>query len=108
MYSFVLSRGLHAFGVEKEDRIVNIKKKKPMTLAVDQLTNVVRAAEVFNLICKMLSFNPEQRPTATAILNDAFFYHPSYEISAGVETTVAVQPKPMGKLYNIFILFVVY
>ena len=102
LYVFVLSRGLHAFGVEKEDRIVNIKKRQPMTLTIQQLKNVVRAAEVFKLICKMLSFDPEQRPIATAVLNDAFFYHPNYETSTAVETTVPVETKPKGKLLFVF------
>ena len=73
LFAYVLSGGVHPFGVEKEDRIVNIKKKQPMSFTIQHLNGVVGAAGVFDLICSMLSFDPEERPTASAVFKDPFF-----------------------------------
>ena len=73
VFAYVLSGGIHPFGKEKEDRIVKIKKKEPMTFTLKQLVNVDGAEKVFDLICSMLSFDPEERPTASAVFNDTFF-----------------------------------
>ena len=73
LFAYVLSRGIHPFGSEKEDRIFNIKRKQPMSFTIQHLKDVVEAADIFDLICSMLSFDPEERPTSSAVLNDPFF-----------------------------------
>ena len=73
VFVFVLSGGLHAFGTDKEERNRNIKKKRAMTFTIQQLQNVVGAVEIYDLIRSMLSFIPEERPSASAILNNSFF-----------------------------------
>ena len=73
LFAYVLSRGVHPFGSEKEDRIFNIKRKQPMSFTIQHLKDVVEAADIFDLICSMLSFDPEERPTSSAVLNNPFF-----------------------------------
>ena len=73
LFAYVLSGGVHAFGSDKEERVFSIKKKKPMSLTVDQFKGVLRAAEVFDLIRLMVSYNPSKRPSATAVVNHTFF-----------------------------------
>ena len=64
----------HPFSLDKEERVANIKKRQPIILTANQLLNVtgVAGAEVFNLICLMLNFDPEQRPAVSQILNHPF------------------------------------
>ena len=50
VFVYVLSGGIHPFGKEKEDRIVKVKKKEPMTFTLKQLVNVDGAEKVFDLI----------------------------------------------------------
>ena len=73
LFAYVLSGGVHPFGVDKEDKIFNIKKKQPMSFTIQHLNDVAGAADVFDLICSMLSFDPEERPTASAVFKDPFF-----------------------------------
>ena len=74
IFAFFLSGGLHPFSLDKEERVANIKKRQPIILTANQLLNVtgVAGAEVFNLICLMLNFDPEQRPAVSQILNHPF------------------------------------
>ena len=68
VFAFFLSGGIHPFALEKEERIANIKKKQPIILTANQLLNVTGAAEIFDLISLMLSFDATQRPTASEVL----------------------------------------
>jgi serine/threonine-protein kinase/endoribonuclease IRE1 len=72
LFAYVLSRGLHAFGSSKEERIIRIKMKQPLTMAAKQL-QCVGATEVFDLINSMLNFIPEERPNALKVFNHIFF-----------------------------------
>lgn len=101
----ILLTGVHAFGIEKEDRIFNIKKKKPMILTLQQLQGVAGATDIYNLIRSMLCFVPEERPTATAVLNSSFFSHPSHS-TIGSETIAPTDFKPVGKFPSIYFLYI--
>ena len=57
--TYVLSRGIHVFGNDKESRISNIKMMRiPMAITIQHLKDVVGAEEALSLIKMMLSFNP--------------------------------------------------
>ena len=94
LFAYVLSGGLHAFGSDKEERIFSIKKRKPMSLTVDQLKDVLRAAEVFDLIRSMVTYNPDERPTANSVLNHTFFGK-----STDNEPFASIPLNPNGKIY---------
>ena len=85
---FALSRGSHPYGDDEEKRVYRIKKKKSMTLTVDQLTEVERGAQrhVFGLIKSLLSTKPSHRPTAEEVLADPF-------ISSSVDFSIVKQEK---------------
>ena len=72
LFFYVLSGGTHAFGSTKEERIIYIKMRKAMTLTLEQLKDVPGAVGFFEIITLMLSFIPEERPSASAVLNQAF------------------------------------
>ena len=91
--------------IEKEDGIFNIKKKKPMILTLQQLQGVAGATDIYNLIRSMLCFVPEERPTATAVLNSSFFSHPSHS-TIGSETIAPTDFKPVGKFPSIYFLYI--
>ena len=94
LFAYVLSGGLHAFGSDKEERVFSIKKRKPMSLTVDQLKDVLRAAEVFDLIRSMVTYNPDERPTANSVLNHTFFGQ-----STDNEPFASIPLNPNGKIY---------
>lgn len=77
IFAFVLGGGLHPFddGGDKESCILKMKGKGQMTFTVHHLlnTNVTVANEIFNLICSMLNYNPEARPTASSMIANEFF-----------------------------------
>ena len=91
LFAYVLSGGVHPFGVDKEDRIFNIKKKHPMSFTIQHLNDVVGAADVFDLICSMLSFDPEKRPTVSLVLN-----------VIGILTNEFCDSKSKGKMLYLF------
>ena len=92
VFAFVLSGGLHAFGTNKHENICNMKEKLPMTLTVHQLKNVGSGvAGVFELICTMLSYNPEERPGATMAFNYAYFNKSSFIQAQPIASTSRVQ-----------------
>ena len=67
LFFYVLSGGTHAFGSTKEDRIIYIKMRKAMTLTLEQLKDVPGAVGFFEITTLMLSFIPEERPSAFAL-----------------------------------------
>ena len=73
VFAFVLSGGLHVFGNNKEERIFNIKEKNPVNLTLQQLGDIDGIAEIFDLILSMISFDPDERPSASSVINDTFF-----------------------------------
>ena len=91
LFAYVLSGGVHPFGADKEDRIFNIKKKQPMSFTIQHLNGVAGAADVFDLICSMLSFDPEERPMASAVLN-----------VIGILTSESCDSKSKGKMLHSF------
>ena len=75
IFAYLLNGGLHAFGEEKENRILRMKTNAPMTLTIQDLLNkdVTGANQVFQLICLMLDFNAEERPSISQVLADGFW-----------------------------------
>ena len=73
VYGYSLSKGCHPFGEDKDERIIKMKKSKPMTLTANQLQNVTDPEKIFHLITRMLSLVPKARPSASDVLKDAFF-----------------------------------
>lgn len=73
VYEFVLNEDAlrHAFGKDKNERIHNIRNRK--SNAIQQLKDFYGLSEIYSLICSMLSFIPEERPTASAVLSCNFF-----------------------------------
>ena len=77
LLGFTLSRGRHPYGDDEEIRVSRIKKNEPITLSVHNLKNVKDAAEVFQLICSLLSADPTERPQVSTVLKHAFFIKPT-------------------------------
>ena len=44
-----------------------------MNLTLQQLGDVDGIAEIFDLILSMISFDPDERPSASSVINDTFF-----------------------------------
>ena len=98
VYGYSLSKGCHPFGDDKDERIVKIKKSKPMTLTANQLQNVTDPEKIFHLITRMLSSVPSSRPSASDVLKDVFFN----PIAAAARDLVFPQPpEPEGKLDSV-------
>ena len=104
LFAYVLSRGLHAFGSIKEESIIRIQMKQPMTMTVNQLQLVGAVFEVFHLITSMLNFNAEERPKALEILSHSFFKNSRLTIIENKSKTNALIPaitQPLnGKLFT--------
>ena len=73
LFGYTLSRGRHPYGDSEENRVPRIKKKEPIRLNVQHLKDVKDPADVFQLICSLLSLDPSQRPSASAVLEHNFF-----------------------------------
>ena len=73
LFGYTLSRGRHPYGDDEEIRVSRIKKKEPMKLTVQHLKDVKDPADVFQLISSLLSLDPSQRPSASAVLKHNFF-----------------------------------
>ena len=87
VFAYVLSGGIHAFGSDKESRVFNLKKKLPMTITIQNLKDVVGAEKMFDLIKMMLSYNHEERPSVTAVLNKLETYQSTAAATAAKEAT---------------------
>ena len=75
MYAYILSGGLHPFGLKEEEQIMRIKNKEKMILTANQfhLPEEEDVVDVLVLILSMLNANPESRPTISAVLRATFF-----------------------------------
>ena len=73
LFGYTLSRGRHPYGDDEEIRVSRIKKKEPMRLTVQHLKDVKDPADVFQLISSLLSLDPSQRPSASAVSKHNFF-----------------------------------
>ena len=107
IFSYVLSGGFHAFGSSKEERVIRIKMKQPMILQIEHLMGVVGVAGVYELICAMLSFNPEERPRASTVLNYTFLHRQSFitgETRVHLPAPAEPLPTPTKTGKNPFIL----
>ena len=69
IYAYILSGGLHPFGLNEEEQILRIKRKERMVLTPKQFHLAEQEADqVFALVQSMLNPNPKQRPSVTAVL----------------------------------------
>jgi serine/threonine protein kinase len=104
IFCYSLNKGCHPFGEDKEERIIRMKKSEPMTLIANQLQNVTDPEKVFQLINRMLNTESNQRPTASDVLQDAFF-NPS--VAAESNFVASQPPEPQGLLIlkTIFICY---
>ena len=74
IYAYVLSGGVHPFGVRKEFRIIKLAAKAQV---VNKLQDVIGVGGIIlKLIYRMLSYDPKERPPALVILDDPFFNPP--------------------------------
>ena len=97
LFGFSLSKGCHPFGEDKDERVVKMKKSKPMTLAVNQLVNATDPEKVFHLITRMLSSVPRARPSASDVLKDAFI---NPVLTTASYLVVSLPPEPEGNSSN--------
>jgi CTD kinase subunit alpha len=71
---FSLTGGRHIFGAEKkQERIMRIFNKEPMTLTIQDLKNIPGARQVLDLICAMVNPDTSKRPTVSDVLEHPFF-----------------------------------
>lgn len=107
VFAYFLSGGLHPFALEKEERIVNIKKRQPIIMTVNHLLNVTRSTELLNLISLMLSFDWAQRPTTSEILSHPFLSKQSVSVDTPLRTessllNVVQSPSRNGQNSSLF------
>ena len=72
IFCFTLCKGLHPFGDAVQERNERIKKGEPMLPEIIEKLKK-RGESSYKLIVKMLSSNPEERPTAAEVLRHDFF-----------------------------------
>ena len=106
VFVYVLSRGLHAFGLCKEERILNIKLKQSIRITAEKFIGICRAAELFELISSMLNFQQEERPVALAVLNNSFFNKSAFVAKENytLSTSVITQTTSGIKIYFIYVV----
>ena len=77
LYAFVALKGVHPFGKDLEEAVENIKNRQPMPLNVREFDPTVTAndrSEAFlQLLAKMVSYDPSERPTTSQVLDHPFF-----------------------------------
>ena len=95
LFSFLLIEGHHPYGSDLIKRYSLILKKKPMLLKVEQLRHVGKGTVAFALIKLMVSAKPEERPTATQVLNSEFFQTES--LNGARSITKPTLPEQKGK-----------
>ena len=95
VFVFSLNEGKNAFGKDRDERIHNIRNKK--TFTIQQLKDVDEGVQVYNLICSMISFNPEERPSASAVLAHTFFNQASPVVTEN-DDVVFVRQSPKRSL----------
>ena len=77
-FAFTLT-GNHPFGPNRLDRLVLMEEGKPIIQSVRQQLQETNP-EILTLIQRMLKVNPNERPTATAVLAHAIFKPPVVKI----------------------------
>ena len=82
---FALSRGCHVYGNNRKERIERMKSCESITLTTAQLVNVTDPEATMQFILSMLPFEPQSRPSATAVLLHPFLVVEVFSISS-VET----------------------
>ena len=75
LFFFCLSGGLHAYGKDKEERVLNMKKKRPMLLSIQDLKtdSDEKLVSIYSLICSLLDIYPPSRPTISEALKHSYF-----------------------------------
>jgi len=81
IYAYVLSGGVHPFGLNKQFRILKLATKgKILKLHRGGVGFVEGDDIIMKLIYRMLSYEPKERPTAVVILDDPFFVNPPQNV----------------------------
>ena len=77
LYAFVALKGVHPFGKDLEEAVENIKNRQPMSLNVREFDPTVtandRSEPFLQLLAKMVSYDPPERPTTSQVLDHPFF-----------------------------------
>ena len=93
--AWILNKGSHPFGENREERSINIKTKQQMALTVEDLDeNVENLQEAFDLITRLTDFDPLKRPSsASEVLQHLFFNSQRLRMITA----------PTGKIIRLFI-----
>jgi len=96
LFAFASLKGVHPFGRDLKEATLNIKNRQPLQLNVREIDPSVRSPPFMQLLAKMISYDPSQRPTTFEILDNPFFTEQSITAPAREQhqENMTVEPLP--------------
>ena len=73
LFAFAALKGVHPFVKDLKEARLKIKNRRPMPLNVREIDPNVRSTPFLQLLAKMVSYDPSQRPTSSEIIANPFF-----------------------------------
>ena len=73
LFAFAALKGAHPFGKDLKEATLNIKNRQPLQLNLREIDSNVYSPPFMQLLARMVSYDPLQRPTSLEIFNHPFF-----------------------------------